>query len=127
MNASERAPASLEAIAQHLQFGNLQAAEAGCHALLTEQPRLTCAWLLLAKICRGSRRAGYAVVCLEQALRIQPANIEVRRELADLYLQLGDRNRALVQLEWCAALLPSDAELRLQLAHHAARPGKPDH
>jgi tetratricopeptide (TPR) repeat protein len=63
---------------------------------------------------------------LEEALRLDPANVTFRLAGANAALQLGDLERARHYAGEAAGILPDFAPARAQLAHVAARQGRTD-
>lgn len=87
-----------------------EAVSAFRHALFDADQAGT--WANLGEAYRLTGEADRGRACLEEALRQEPANHDVRRSLAKSYLEAGDGERARAHVEVLARALPEDASVR---------------
>jgi predicted Zn-dependent protease len=78
-----------ELAAREAQAGDLEAARAILEGLLVTNPRDALAWALLAQVERRRGEPGTALLCAEAALRLSPADAQVRLARAEVLLALA--------------------------------------
>jgi tetratricopeptide (TPR) repeat protein len=81
---------------------------------------------LLGMCLRAQKRDDEALRALTHAVRLNPAFIAAREELADLHAGRGERRAGIEQLEAIAALEPSRPERLVNVGLTYARLGQPD-
>jgi tetratricopeptide (TPR) repeat protein len=84
------------------------------------------AYYLLGLCLRAQQRDQEALRALMHAVRLNPAFVAAREELADLHAARGERRRAIEQLEAIAALEPSRPERLVMVGLTYATMGQPD-
>jgi tetratricopeptide (TPR) repeat protein len=92
---------------------------------VTQDDRFAEGFYLLGLCLREAQRPNDARTALERAIRIEPAMLQAREELADLFGALGRTEDRLRELKALSALNPgASREVALGLAY--ARAGQPD-
>jgi predicted Zn-dependent protease len=87
------------AAGEALAAGRLRAAREILEGLVTTNPRDPQAWALLSTTCRRQGQAEAARLCAEAAVRLAPADAQVRLVRAEALLASGERERGRAELE----------------------------
>lgn len=118
----DRAPRVLYKLAlARYSGGHAPEAISALQRAVAQDERFAEAYYLLGLCMRDAQRLDAARSALETAVRIQPAMLGAREELADLYGALGQTDDRLMQLEALTALDPgASREVALGLAYARA-------
>ncbi|HXI12582.1 MAG TPA: tetratricopeptide repeat protein [Thermoanaerobaculia bacterium] len=73
------------------------------------------AWMSMGRVRRELRKLGDAVEAFKTALGIDPSNVVAARQLAECYLEQGEKIEAIKKFKLVHALLPSDDEIAEQI------------
>jgi tetratricopeptide (TPR) repeat protein len=87
---------------------------------LTINPHLSGAHLALGRLYMAEQDWPQAADAINQALRLNPAEVEARKQLIICYLRLGDEQRSLAELEVLMAASP-DGALPLRMWYAAQK------
>ncbi len=83
----------------HLMTGNVAAARAAAEQALDIDPKLAGAWALRGRTWQAAKESRQALADFQRALSYEPESTDVVLQVAELYRQLGQPERALVALE----------------------------
>jgi tetratricopeptide (TPR) repeat protein len=122
-------PGALLSEAQrHIEAGRVPQARRAALALLAKQPELTEAWMLLALAEQRLQRHEAMLDAAQQAVRLQPANVQAVQKLIEALLLCGKGSEARARLEALeqfsrqnVALLTAVANLYTQAGAHEER------
>jgi len=73
------------------------------------------AWMSMGRVRRELKKLGEAVEAFKKALSIDPSNVVAARQLAECYLESGEKIEAIKKFKLVHALLPSDDEVAEQI------------
>ncbi|MEW6380224.1 MAG: tetratricopeptide repeat protein [bacterium] len=94
-----------------LKLGEMEQAELHLNQVVVARPELGEAQVLLAQCQLSSRKDSLAEETLRKSLRFNPSDLTVRMELADVYLQRENPQKAIKVLDDGLALKPDEANL----------------
>lgn len=91
--------ADFDAAVTAFRAGRLDSAAAGFERVLEDRPENVDALLYLGRIHRREGRYGESAASLREAVRVAPADPDIRRELGHLFMELGQPRSAIEQYE----------------------------
>jgi tetratricopeptide (TPR) repeat protein len=94
----------------HLEMGRLDAAQKSAEKAIDLDPRLPQAWATRGRVLRAAGRLREALADGHRALGYNPEDQAVLLEVAELYRQLNEPQRALQSLQNLAETYPPDEE-----------------
>ena len=112
-DAQQPVPASRVMAFEAFKAGRYMEAESHARKLVDGSPDSDFAWKLLGAVLLHQHRTVEALVALQHANALTPADSEVAAYLGATWLQIGDLERARTELERSARLCPEHWE-----AHH---------
>jgi tetratricopeptide (TPR) repeat protein len=126
LDLDDRSPRLLYKVAlSSLQLGQVKASISALRKAIAMEPRFAEGHYLLGVCLRESQQTTEAVKSFLRAIAIQPALLQAREELADIYAKLGRPEERAAQLEALAALDPrASREVSVGLSY--ARSGQLD-
>jgi tetratricopeptide (TPR) repeat protein len=125
LRVDDRSPAVTQKLAMALyRDGNIDAAMTTLQAAAAQGDRPPEAYYLLGICLREQQRLPEAASAFEQAVRLSPALIPAREQLADIYGAIGRRADRLAQLEMLAVLDEAHVERQVAVGLAHAREGR---
>ncbi|MBT6441337.1 MAG: tetratricopeptide repeat protein [Alphaproteobacteria bacterium] len=115
MNIETDTETALNAAVQHLQTGNLGAAEATCRSILDHTPEQFAALNLLGAIAMHSGEPDAALELFQKSTVANPAFFDAHLNLGNTLRAVGDLNGAGDAFLSCLSIQPDDALLHLSL------------
>jgi len=115
MNTVTDTETALNAAVQHLQSGDLGAAEARCHSILEHTPNQFAALNLLGAIAMHSGKSDAAVDFFRKSTAANPAFFDAHLNLGNALRFVGDLDGAGSAFLSCLSIQPDDALLHLSL------------